>query len=344
MPKRTRRALRIAVAAIVVAAATGAVYEWIGERPDRERLPQIGRSVDIGGRSLNIYCSGQGSPAVIFDSGAGESGFAWSHIQPRVAALTQACWFDRAGYGWSDPGPFPHTSAAIAADLHELLRREAIPRPYVMVGHSLGGLNIRVYNAMYPAEVAGAVLVDAAHEDEPRRAPKAMLGHTAPRFLWRPIWMAAEGARMVGITRLLLQRVALSDDPGQRTRDQIITALRAQPKTAATVADPSMNESYAQAERTGGFGNRPLVVLTRGRAPSHPPQTPAERERAAYEQIWMHEIQPKLARLSTRGTQIIVTKSGHYIPEEAPESIVQAVRDVIGTVHRDAQHGSGIIR
>jgi pimeloyl-ACP methyl ester carboxylesterase len=329
--------LKILGIGLVVAGLAGATYEQVGQRRERQRLPQIGRSVDIGGRTLNIFCSGQGSPAVILDSGAGASGFAWSHIQPEIAKLTRTCWFDRAGYGWSDPGPFPRTSEAMARDEHELLHRAAVPPPYVLVGHSLGGLNARVYNGLYPSDVAAALLVDAAHEDEPRRAPAFMLGHTAPRLLWHPIWLAGQAARVVGLIRLLTPRVELPADPAQRTREQVVQALRRQPKTIATLADASTPESYAQAERAGGFGDRPLIVLTRGKKVELPPNpTAMDREYAAYEQVWMHEIQPKLARLSTRGRQVIVAQSGHDIPDEAPESVIAAVRDVLAELSASA--------
>ena len=330
--RRSRRAIPIA---LIFLLAAGVLYERRGARRDRERLPQVGRSVDIGGRTLNIFCSGEGTPAVIFDSGNGASGYRWSHIQPQVAAMTRACWFDRAGEGWSDPGPFPRTSAAMSADLHALLRRAEIPPPYVLVGHSLGGLNVRVYNGLYPNDVAGAVLVDAAHEDEPRRAPSSMRGYSAPRWLWRPIWIIGRSARAVGLLRLLSPHVDLPDDPQSRTREQIVLALGTQPKSAATHVDASVNDSYAQAERSGGFGDKPLVVLTRGRVPQLPADaSEVDREGLAYEKIWMHEIQPKLARLSTRGQHVIVASSGHGIPDDAPDAVVSAVREVIAQVRR----------
>jgi pimeloyl-ACP methyl ester carboxylesterase len=326
--------LKAIAAALLVALLGGSVYEQIGRRRDRQRLPQIGRSVDIGGRVLNLYCSGEGSPTVILDTGLGDPGFAWSHIQPEIAKLTRACWYDRAGDGWSDPGPFPRTSEAMARDLHELLRRAEIPGPYVLVGHSLGGLNARVYNGLYPDDVAGAVLVDAAHEDEPRRAPDFMLApFQPPRYLWRPIWIAAQAALAVGLIRLTTPRVELPADRAARTREQVVRALRQQPKAIATLAgDASGPDSYAQAERAGGFGDRPLIVLTQGKVEMPPSPTAMDREWAAYVQVWMHEIQPKLARLSTRGRQVIVTESGHRIHEEAPQAVIAAVREVLAEV------------
>ena len=152
------------------------VREQIGRRRDRRRLPQIGRSVDIGGRSLNIFCAGTGSPAVILDTGGDNPGLAWEDTRSEIAKFTQACWFDRAGIGWSDSGPYPRTSAAMSSDLHELLGRAGIPPPYVVAGGSIGGLNARVFASMYPKDTAGVVLDDAAHEDEPLRAPHKSRG------------------------------------------------------------------------------------------------------------------------------------------------------------------------
>ncbi|HJP86732.1 MAG TPA: alpha/beta hydrolase, partial [Gemmatimonadaceae bacterium] len=315
-----------------------AIYEQIGERRDAQRLPRIGRPVDIGGRSLNIYCSGSGTPAVIFDAGAGGPGYTWSEIQAEISRDTRACWFDRAGYGWSDPGPFPRTSAAMSADLHELLHRAGIPLPFIYVGHSLGGLNARVYNAMYPSEIAGVVFVDAAHEDEPRRAPQFMLGKTAPRSMWHPIWIAVQAARMFGLIRLTTPRPDLPSDPALRTKAQIVDALRRQPKSIATLADATGPESYKQAESAGGFGDRPVIVLTRGRMNVGSDLSPEAREYNAYMQVWMHEIQPKLAKLSTRGRQIIVPNSGHDIPGEAPGAVVDAVRAMLAEIRAASNH------
>ena len=194
----------------------------------------------------------------------------------------------------------------MSAELHQLLHRAGVPPPYVLVGHSLGGLNARVYNGMYPDDVAGAVLVDAAHEDDPKRAPAFMLGHTAPRYLWRAIWILGQTARRLGIVRLLRPREPLPTDPAQRTREQVVRALRQQPKAIAGLFDATLPESYAQAAAAGGFGDRPLIVLTAGRVDTSAHPTEEDRQFVAYRQVWMHEIQPKLARLSTHGRQIIL--------------------------------------
>jgi pimeloyl-ACP methyl ester carboxylesterase len=325
-----KRILRWLLLAIVLLILVGIIYEQIGERHDHELLPQVGTSIDVGGHSLNIFCSGKGTPPVILDGGAGAPGYSWSGIQPELAKTTETCWFDRAGEGWSDPGPFPRTSAAIADEEHVLLKNAGIAPPYVLVGHSFGGLNARVYAGHYPSEVAGMVLVDAAHEDEPARAPKFMLGHTLPRPLWIVNHWAAQGAARVGLIRFLVGSPTL---PAKPTREQKVAALKDQPKALATLADYVTGpESYQEAHEAPGIGDKPLIVLTAGRPWGKSGDAEIDRQASAYQQVWIHEIQPKLTHLSTRGRQIIVTTSGHGIPEEAPGAVIDAVRNVVGAV------------
>jgi hypothetical protein len=118
---------------LLVFTIAGAVYEHLGRRWDDRRHPQVGRSVDIGGRSLNIYCSGDGSPTVVLEHSTGYR-YRRTPIQREVTRFTQACWYDQAGYGWSNSGPKPRTSGAVASDLRALLRAAAVPPPYVLVG------------------------------------------------------------------------------------------------------------------------------------------------------------------------------------------------------------------
>lgn len=187
-----------------------------------------------------------------------------------------------------------------------------------------------------------SLMLKILHEDEPRRAPPFMLGRTAPRSLWHPIWTAGQGARLVSLLRLTSPRATLPIDSAKRTREQIVGALRSQPKTVATMFDPSFPESYAEAERAGGFGDRPLIVLTRRKVDTTSNPSDMDRQFAAYDQIWMHEIQPKLARLSTRGRQVIVEKSGHYIQDVAPEVVIASLREVLADVRDTLPASTGV--
>jgi pimeloyl-ACP methyl ester carboxylesterase len=125
------------------------------------------RRVDVGGYRLNVRCAGDGSPAVILDAGAGDTLGTWDWVAPDVRRFTRVCAYDRAGLGRSEPSPMPRTSDRIVEELRALLTRARIPGPYVLVGHSFGGLNVRLYASRYPDDVAGVVLVDATPEDFP---------------------------------------------------------------------------------------------------------------------------------------------------------------------------------
>jgi pimeloyl-ACP methyl ester carboxylesterase len=333
------RRLKIALKSLLFFAAVpfvaGSVYEQMGRRRDRARFPQIGRSVDIGGRTLNIFCSGAGAPPVIFESGGPGPGLEWEAFQPEAAKFTKACWYDRAGEGWSDPGPYPRTSKAIAKDLHELLKRAGVPAPYVFAGASFGGLNSRVYGGLYPNEVAGMILIDSAHEDELRRAPKVFLGRTAPRFLWHPLQMAFEAVAFVGLLRLTQSSPTQGKDPSQMTREEIIEALRQRPKSfvGSVSAGIVLPESFAEGSSVTRIGDFPLIVLTAGQSLDFGDDE-LNREAAAYQQVWIHEIQPKLVRLSTNGRQMVLPNANHgSIPREA---IISAIREVVTEVRGGA--------
>lgn len=127
------------------------------------------RRVDVGDRKLRVSCAGVGGPTVVFEAGLGETLETWKRVLPPVARFTRACAYDRAGLGRSDPGPLPRTASRIVEDLRSLLARAHVPPPYVLVGHSFGGLCVRLYASRWPQEVAGLVLVEATHEDYPAR-------------------------------------------------------------------------------------------------------------------------------------------------------------------------------
>ncbi|HEX9579572.1 MAG TPA: alpha/beta hydrolase [Gemmatimonadales bacterium] len=133
--------------------------------------PPPGKLVDVGGYRLHLDCRGSASPTVVIDVGAGAWSIFFTHIQEEIAAEARVCTYDRAGMGWSDPSPLPRTRERMVQELHALLRRSDVPAPYVLVGHSLGGLNVRAFATQHPDEVAGVVLVESAHEDQWSRLP-----------------------------------------------------------------------------------------------------------------------------------------------------------------------------
>src|SRR5438270_5525710 len=140
---------------VLLVALAGFTYEQIGRAKDASHLPpRIGQAIDIGGRTLNLFCSGEGTPTVILETGGNEPGYSWAPVEPRIASFTRACWYDRAGVGWSDPPSSPRTSASVVGDLHELLQHAGVPPPYTLVGVSIGGAYVRSYTAQPAMQVA----------------------------------------------------------------------------------------------------------------------------------------------------------------------------------------------
>src|SRR5213082_131637 len=207
-PRRTirRRLLRLLVICsltLVGLLLLGLSYQAIASALDASHYPPPGKLVDIGGYRLHINCTGTGSPTVILDAGLGGTSLDWSKIQPAVARFTRVCSYDRAGYGWSDTGPGPRTSQQIVKELHLLLVHGQISGPYLLVGHSVGGLNMRLYAYRYPQEVAGMVLLDTTSEHQ-----FAQFGTYPPYFPPQQVsageqqLMLLRGAAPFGVVRL----------------------------------------------------------------------------------------------------------------------------------------------
>jgi hypothetical protein len=319
---------------IAALALAGILYEQIGERRDRKRYPQIGRSVDIGGRTLNLFCSGDGDPTVIFEGAGHTAGYAWIDIQAAVAKFARACWYDRAGYGWSDPGPAPRTFNAIANDLHALLQAAEVSGPYVLVGATAGTFHIRVFNKLYPADVAGAVLIHASDPEAFAHEPEFMKGNMAslPTMVKR---MACEvigpAVFQVGLLRLMGSPGAgrpfgLADLTPQQQQELILLSNNAQAAYAGGEAC-TLDESLAEVRAAGDFGSRPLYVLA-GARPFRARGIQYAAATEALNHYWFHQLQPHLAALSTRGHLVVEENA------EGPDSVIRAIRRVVSDVRQ----------
>ena len=287
-----------------------------------------GRLVDVGGRRLHLYCTGQGSPTVVFENGGGAFSIDWALVQPAIAKTTRACSYDRARHAWSDPSPSAETAASVARDLHALLAAAGERPPYVLAGHSMGGIYVRIFERRYPGEVAGLVLVDSSHEDQlftMYRGRAVTIGSlTAAQIL--------DGLPPGDIR--VPSRPPQTGEPFNRLPDALFT-LRvelerrliagdsAKPVPYATVVETIEGQRAAFAEllearrtRPDEFANRPIVVLTRGvNAP--------DALRAAH---------AALAAASKKGRHAVVPGAGHEIQLFQPAAVIQAIEDVVSNV------------
>ncbi len=249
------------VTAVLVLASVGGGYETIGEALDANAYPMPGQLIDVGGHSLHLSCTGSGAPTVVLEAGGGEMSANMGWIAPAVARTTRVCVYDRAGRGWSQPADTPQDGHQIATDLHTLLRNANIPGPYVLAGHSFGGLYVLAYAASYPDEVAGMVLVDST-------APKtAAESGTAPdsnsaNLITRMTAVLTISAR-VGIGRVF--GLVSFDNLPPRSRDEVRASLATASNTRSTIDEyVQANTSMAQAGTLTDFADKPLVVLTAG--------------------------------------------------------------------------------
>jgi len=281
--------------------------------------------VDIGGYRLNILCTGIGTPTVILDSGLGEPALSWIGVQTGVERSTRVCSYDRAGYGHSDPGPQPRSSLQIATELHALLEKSQTPGPYVLVGHSFGGYNVRVYAGLYRDEVAGVVLVDSSHEDQGRFEPASARDQARGLQTLAPF---VPLLRFFGVLRLrdqLQPTTVTGSRLSQKTMEEI-SALALRPNFVPTVLQEYAalgTESATQVRSAGNLGDLPLMVFTAGQATD-----PGNRELDGFRKAWLEQLQPSLTKLSRRGHQVVVQDSDHMIPYKNPDAIVRGIQSV----------------
>jgi len=309
-------------------------------RATRRFFPPPGQLVDIGTHRLHLRCEGSGTPPVVFDAALGASSLSWSLVSPGVAATTRSCTYDRAGFGWSDAGPLPRNAGRVAEELYELLRRAAVPMPCVLVGHSFGGLVMRLLAARHPDAAAALVLLEPAHpedwirlSDEQRKliARGARLcrhGAVAARLGLARLVSALVSAGALGPARAIVKVISRG---GLRRDDEGILApvwklppdargvlkrMWTQPAFFEALGSQieSICESAGQAAREAPdwYGDVPLVVMTAAGAGE-----PRMRADAA------------LARRSARGRHIIVAGSGHWIPLDAPDAVVGTIANIV---------------
>lgn len=296
---------------ILLLSLAGALYQVIATKIDVQRYPPPGEFVDIGGYRLHVKMSGQGDIPVIMEAGGGGCLLNWHLVEPDVAQFARVLIYDRAGYGWSDPGPKPRTPAQTVTELKALLHHANIPGPYVFVGSSFGGIVLRLYANRYPDDVAGMVLADAGYEgQQPRRT--GLAGTSFRSRVHRRITLVTT---YLGITRLLsLFRPQFSSVEPQEIRS-VYTALRLQTTYVTAVLElmAGAEEGFQQL-RTGEnlLGDTPLIVLTAGRNLT---------------QTWK-DIQQELAQKSTNSRHIIAEGSGHSIQFERPDLVITAIHDV----------------
>jgi pimeloyl-ACP methyl ester carboxylesterase len=338
--------LVVVVWAVQLGAQSAAPADIVYARP--------GQLVDAGGFRLNLYCMGSGSPAVVFDSGFEDWAPAWSKVQPQIAKWARACSYDRAGAGFSDPGPMPRTSVRIAEELRTALRHAGIAGPYILVGSAFGGDNVRTFADLYMGEVAGLVLVDADSDDV---GPKALQEkqHRADVGIvsdlrdcrnaiaeHKPLPPLNPGQPQTCAQQFFrgLPEAEWSPELNAKQLEIAHTKVAMYDADISEMEQTASDEIYLQQHRRS-FGSRPIRVLTSGNhgvghLEEKPPDTP---EHVTYEQETTR-AQARWLTLSTNARQIFARHSSEYIQFDEPETVINAIREVYDQASRPvAAHG-----
>lgn len=342
--------MKLMSATIIALAGYGASCQYFQTQADSEKFSPIGKLIDIGGYCLHMIDSasddcGYDDPedfkkvaqvaqnskyTVVMDAGFGCASLDWSLVQPEVAQFVRVITYDRAGYGWSDASPFERTSRNIVLELHRMLQAARVPGPYILVGHSFGGCNMQIFAAHYPQEVAGLILVDAVHEEQINVLPPP----AAPYF------QALTGIVYLGALRFLAKMPYIQDV----LKEQIV---KFSPRIQQIYYSQSLTNKYADALRSEAFfapedcrylhevgddfGSLPITVISAGL-----PFMSYQKGQAFYrkDQIYMMnqlwpELQKKLTTKSTKSCHIIAENSGHRIPFDSPNVIINAIYDMV---------------
>ncbi len=330
--KLLARVLRYLVAVVVLLAIVGAAYQWLASAHDAKRFPMPGERIDIGGRSLHLYCSGQGPVTVLLENGLGGNYAAWRLVQNDVSSFARVCNYDRAWMGWSDASDRPTQAEFVSEDLHALVKAAGLKPPFVLVGWSAGGIFVRRYYRDHPDGVIGMVFVDSSHEqqrhrlEEPgntekhRREVEAQLA-ACRAFAWSGV------VRASGVMKQLAAPLHM---PADLEAEMVAMENRADYCSGIAHEMQGFEADVSQTDPPASLGDLPLVVLTRGRASSAKdfPTPVSQAELDQVDQRWS-TLQNELAALSTRSSHRVVKESGHAIPIQAPEAVVAAVRDIV---------------
>lgn len=333
--RKTLQYLTWITALVLVSAAARAQHDASASGLMQKHLVDIG-----GGRHMNIVCMGHYSPTVVFEYGLGGHMLNWQKVQPDISALTTTCFYDRAGYGYSDPSQRPMTSENATDDLYWLLDKSGVQKPVVLVAHSLGGLNATLYADRFPSQVAGLVLIDPVFAgqdigENPEEQARAQAIYSRSQS-----WLADCG--QLARTHQLTSNKPVGCLPVMSGRtpaeiDYLTEQFSAAPRWAAMLSESqnlhapnALSEGEQEEQRVARtFPDIPIVVLTASIIPTQPGETPEEHAKSVAHWKAGHD---RLAARSTRGESIVVPNATHMIQLDQPQAVIDAVRKVVAAV------------
>ncbi|MBN1898033.1 MAG: alpha/beta fold hydrolase [Spirochaetes bacterium] len=332
--KKILKRLLIILIIIIALMLINILYQAFESNRIFKEYPPPGKLVHIGQHNLHIWCMGKGEPAVILEAGIGGNALSMYMIQKGLSGSTKVCSYDRAGYGWSDDCPGDRTCDQIISELYTLLKKAGVKGPYILVGHSLGGFNVRMFAQKYPSLVKGIVLLDAAHPvqfsdlKEPMEFPLVLKKRQMQMYAIMP-WLSGTGLLKIFYSLGLLGPVGrffgIPDDVPERYK-KAYQGLVLNPRhwrTAKREIDFLCREKASQAQKKNILGKIPLVVISADTGVGLPDNMTQEE----FKQIWL-TLQKDMTRLSSNSRQFILKGADHFSILVAPE-YTRKVIDII---------------
>jgi len=308
VPRRRSRLILgitlITVTVVWIAALSGVAFNYLAVRHYRALYPPPGQIYTVDGYRMHLYCIGSGSPTLVLESGLGDDFLTWSRVQPELAKVTRVCSYDRPGLGWSEDRPGPRDSNTAAARLHSLLQAADISGPLVLVGHSLGGINVRDFATQFPEAVQGLVFFDSSVPEQLDRLPLSAIKFQR-RFYRQMDWVKWKTA--LGIPRML-SRCGQSAN-GYEAYANLIKADGCIPSgiAAAKKEFDDFAHSCQEAKRSGPFPQLPILILS---------QDPNYQDQSIPAKIWADVVPIWILYRKTSNTCLL--EAAELSPREAP--------------------------
>ena len=323
--RKFKRTLLVGLAAAILLPVAGYLYERSELKRIAEEVKPPGELVNIGGRSLHLHVQGEGSPTVILEAGLAGGHLDWTLVAPEVAKVTRVVTSDRAGLWWSDVATTSQTARRVVEDLCTALDKKHIEGPFVLVGHSLGGLHARMFYYMHPDDVAGLVLVDSSDESDMATLPKECRDKAAEA---EQVLGLASKLSTFGVTRLMAKMLPKGEfGPDITAFPESVQSAWVDLGNRRSQLETIVHELYVLGETCTQIneaaiplGDLPLTVLTAGKAPFDFGQD--------YLDAWM-DVQTGLVKLSSSSSHRVVEDSAHYIHIEKPDVVIEEIRRIV---------------